>query len=483
MGAVLIFLLVGAGPKWALLFILVVGSGAALCFLALKGLIRPVLLMGLGFSLIINPHKSFGPLELLNFGGVQGFFISLTDLTVICLIVALAGGRVKRADLTRPPMALLLALGLYLVTMVLSLANADNQVLAAAQIFFEVKCILLFLIIGFWVAADRDEALKFTIPILMGLVVGILLETGIAVLEYQDWLPADFSILGVQAGGYMETLGQFATRRVGGTFRHPNYLAVPMAVLIPVNAAAFLAFKGGRRVFFGLGLLAQITTLILTLSRAGLMAAVIASLIFILLIVRHRLGRQVLKRNLAVIMVLALALAAVTSFYSGSIARKFFESDPMNLASRMELNKMALEMIGAHPLIGVGVNNHTLVGREFSFFDYYEAAFGLPPVVHNVYLLIASEIGIPGLMAFLFFLFLLFRQSWRGLQADGDEVNALLLLGFASGLMGYLVAEVWGASLRKVEIAYLFWWQAATVMLLSLPSRAGGTIPDNASGG
>ena len=37
-------------------------------------------------------------------------------------------------------------------------------------------------------------------------------------------------------------------------------------------------------------------------------------------------------------------------------------------------------------------------------------------------------------------------------------------MGFTAGMLGYLVAELWGASLRKLEIAYLFWWQAGVVI-------------------
>lgn len=480
-GAILIFFVVSAGAKWALLFTLVIGSAAGLVVLALKGLIRPVLLLGLGFSLIINPTKSFGPLDLTNFGGVHGFFLSLTDLTVICLMAVTAANRADRTDTMTPPAGMLMALGLYLLAMIFSLVNAGNQVLAVAQIFFELKCILLFLFIGFWMSSAHQEKSKFLVPMLIGLGLGILLETGIAVSEYMAWLPPDLSVLGIQVGGYMETLGEFATWRVGGTYRHPNYLAVPMAVLIPVMAAAFLAFQGKMRIFFGLGLLAQIVTLTLTLSRAGMVSAIVATLIFVLLILRNRVGQQLLKRNLAVLMVFTLALAVVLSFYSGPIVRKVFQSDPMNLKSRIELNEMAMEMIVAHPFIGVGINNHTSAGQEFSFFNYYQAAFNLPPVVHNIYLLIASEIGIPGLIAFLAFIFLVLHQSWRALRTNADAIQDLLLVGFAAGILGYLVAEMWGATLRKLEIAYLFWWQAGVVIFLSRASLAKEIPPTETS--
>ena len=132
LSALLIFFVVSAGAKWTLLFTLVIGSAAGLVVLALKGLIRPVLLLGLGFSLIINPTKSFGPLDLTNFGGVHGFFLSLTDLTVICLMAVTAANRVGRTAAMPPPTGMLMALSLYLLAMIFSLVNAGDQVLAVA---------------------------------------------------------------------------------------------------------------------------------------------------------------------------------------------------------------------------------------------------------------------------------------------------------------------------------------------------------------
>jgi O-antigen ligase len=473
-GTVSIFILSGAGPKWLLLYVLILGAAGSLFVLGRHESVKSVLLIGIGFSLIINPNKSFGPLDLEHFGGVHGFFVSLTDLTMFCLIALNLAWYYRHSDLrmTRPPAAMLVALGCYLLAMLLSLLGAHNHILALGQIFFELKCILFFLLLGFWLVPAGGERVQVLILMLGGVILGVLVETAVAVCEFKGWLPADFSMLGIQAGGYMETLGPYATTRVGGTYRHPNYLAVPMAVLLPVLAAMFLACKDKLKVVSGVTVLCLVLTLVLTLSRAGFAAAVAIMVVFILLTLWHQIGRKVLKRNLAIIILIAIVLAVALSFYAEPIYLKLFKSDPLNIQSRIDLNEMAMEMIIAHPILGVGINNYTTVGKGFSFFYMYEAAFNLPPVVHNIYLLIASEIGLPGLLFFLWFVVLVFRQGLRGLRMLSDELTGLLLCGFTSGLLGYLLSDMWAIGLRKLEIGYLFWWHAGMIVFLVNSTQA-----------
>jgi O-antigen ligase len=479
-GAVSVFILSGAGPKWLLLYVLILGAAGSLLVLGRHETVKSVLLIGIGFSLIINPHKSFGPLDLEHFGGVHGFFVSLTDLAMFCLVALNLVWYYRHSDLrmTRPPGAMLVALGCYLLAMLLSLLGAHNHVLALGQVFFELKCILFFLLLGFWLVPTEGERVKVFILMLLGVILGVLVETAVAVCEFKGWLPTNFSMLGIQAGGYMETLGPYAATRVGGTYRHPNYLAVPMAVLLPVFAAMFLAFKAKLKVVSGVTLLCLVLTLILTLSRAGFVAAVAIMLIFILLALRRQIGRKVLKRNLAIIILIAIGLSVALSFYAEPIYFKIFRSDPLNIQSRVDLNAMAMEMIIAHPILGIGINNYTTVGKGFSFFYIYETAFNLPPVVHNIYLLIASEIGLPGLFFFVWFIVLVFRQGLRGLRVISDELTSLLLCGFTAGLFGYLLSDMWGLSLRKLEIGYLFWWHAGMIVFLVNPGRAKLVSPE-----
>ncbi len=79
---------------------------------------------------------------------------------------------------------------------------------------------------------------------------------------------------------------------------------------------------------------------------------------------------------------------------------------------RLTYNKMAVELIKEHPF-GVGIGNQALHSVKNGVYK----EFGLDKVwqwqpIHNVYLLMASEMGVAGLIAFLVFIaFLFFKNS------------------------------------------------------------------------
>jgi len=62
--------------------------------------------------------------------------------------------------------------------------------------------------------------------------------------------------------------------------------------------------------------------------------------------------------------------------------------DSLSLIKRMDLNIEAIKMFFHHPLLGVGLNNYLVNSKYFQ-------------PVHNVYLLILSQVGIVGVIVFL----------------------------------------------------------------------------------
>lgn len=95
-------------------------------------------------------------------------------------------------------------------------------------------------------------------------------------------------------------------------------------------------------------------------------------------------------------------------------------------ARRLEIWAASWQSIKKHPLLGVGIGNFPVVVGE----DLARAKAGSS--AHNLYLQIAAELGIPALIAALYFLWLLFRQCYRSFLIEG---NPLLLIYFAALLI------------------------------------------------
>lgn len=454
----------------ALVFLVAFGL-ATLGVIARMGLVRSLLLFAFGISMILNPNKFFvGKEYVLSFGGIPAYFLSLTDLCLILLLCLPSPGKRSNGFRGGPSKGIMfVTLGMYVAFLLLSLYNAPDRELVFTQFVFEIKCMVLFLVVAFGLDHGKGEEVieRTVMPMMYGLACGVIMETGAAVAEYVRLIPTSFNVVGIEVGGFQEVLGGMQIDRVGGTYRHPNYLAVPMAVLLAPLASAALISSGVKKLFFYAATGGALVSLVLTLSRGGWLAACITILALGILTVSAPGGKAWLTRHKASLGFVVLFLLVILAAFSGTIYRKLFLSDPLNVQARAELNRMALDMISDHPLMGVGLNNAIVAGSDYGYFAVYELAAGLPPVVHNIYLLIASEIGIPGLLAFLAFLASVIGYAWRGIRAPGGGRLNILLCGLAAGMWGYLAADMFGPSLRKLEIAYQLWWHIGMVVLMS----------------
>ena len=463
-------ILFGADVRLFLLIILIfLGLGIVLLLVRL-GVGRKALLFTLGGSLIINPNKFFMTegLAMTHFGGLPVPFVSLTDLAMTALLWANLSQETTPA-LRKLTKFVAVALSVWIAAMAVSLVQAAHPGMGFWHMTFEWKCILLFIIIAKGRRQPEENLTRDVVALFCGLATAMLAESAAILLEYSGVAGAGFSFLGIQVGGFRETLGSITANRVGGTYRHPNYLAIPMAALLIPFVAMTLRSNGVLRMLFGVATACAFLNLLLTLSRAGWLAATVASLIFLSILVTTREGRSFLRRTNRTIGIIAFIGLLSVGLMSHTIMRKILESPDTNISGRIVLNEMALEMIRDHPLTGVGLNNSVAASNDYDLMEQFVVHSGIPPVIHNIYLLIGAETGLPGLLAFatlvLFMLISALTQARRRMDHGGDR--AFFLAALVAGGFAYLVADMFGPGLRKLEIAYLFWGHLGMVAMLA----------------
>jgi O-antigen ligase len=81
---------------------------------------------------------------------------------------------------------------------------------------------------------------------------------------------------------------------------------------------------------------------------------------------------------------------------------------------------------------------------------------------HNIYLLIAAELGWPALLAFLVFLFSTIKTSWSGLKNDALKSYWLFVIGYLL-IIGLFDHFLW--DLQQGQI--LFWLTLGILASLS----------------
>jgi O-antigen ligase len=217
---------------------------------------------------------------------------------------------------------------------------------------------------------------------------------------------------------YVEDNPDLALRAIS-TSTDPNVLGGLLILITTLTAAQLFARKPVLPWrLIAIMALVDAACLYLTYSR-GSMAGLAAGLA-VLALVKYRKLIPLMIVAAALLLLLPQAQDYVQHFVEGIQLQ--------DLATLMRLGeyKDALILIGRHPWIGVG-----FVGTPET---------SLYIGVSNVYLLIAEEMGLVGLSAFLLILGLFFRQVWLAWPTvRRQEGLEAILLGLTASLIGILV--------------------------------------------
>lgn len=133
---------------------------------------------------------------------------------------------------------------------------------------------------------------------------------------------------------------------------------------------------------------------------------------------------------------------------------------------RINIWKGAIRMIAANPLLGVGYGQFPLLINH-----YQPSLGGAQKDAHNTYLLIAAEMGIPTLVVFMMIVFRLLKCSLEVYRQSQDALYRGIAMGFATGVVGFLVVNFFGCRFNTTETIGLWWILAALVMLIRKQPR------------
>jgi len=117
--------------------------------------------------------------------------------------------------------------------------------------------------------------------------------------------------------------------------------------------------------------------------------------------------------------------------------------------NRMVYWRGTKRIVKDYPFFGTGLNTYSQI------ISRYKQNYGGYP--HNCYLQMTVETGLFGIMSFLWMLFVLFRNSLKGLRLIKDQVHWLLLFGFLTGLLAFLIHSFVDTNFYSTQLASLMW--------------------------
>jgi putative inorganic carbon (hco3(-)) transporter len=400
---------------------------------------------------------------------IPGWRISLFEITFLLLLVIWLFRLVfRKTEVIRFFPWVSVPFGVLWILALVSTMRADLP--------FLIKVCVLWLAAESWLIflyfANQLQDRRLLLAVFGALLAGGALQSLLGLGQYLSSGTLGLGFFG-EAKTFMQMrAGEYLVSRVSGTFGHPNNLAGFLSMILPLNLALLFA-PLRRRLKVGLGCLLVFMTavLVLTLSRGGWLAFILGGLITLFLCLARRYRHKALS--------LIVALTVTVTFLVASIVlveplqRRLFEEDYGAAQTRIPLAIVALNIIRHHPWLGVGLTNYMAAAPSYDI-TREAISYEFPRPVHNEFLLIGAELGLPALALFLLILGVLGRRLFRA----GRHLEETPLPYLALGLIGAFAA--W-AGFRLTDYHYVlladpFWVFAGLAQALT------GTLdlgPDN----
>jgi O-antigen ligase len=322
-------------------------------------------------------------------------------------------------------------------------------------------------------ASNTGAALRATVTFLgiFGLMVIFgLLEKRYLVLAWACFVfsaalsvPAGY-VLPVPEGSDMAVSGRFGPAGAG-----PNSYACLLAIAFFV-ALFWLVRRHGI-----LALLISpvfLYGIFATGSRTGLIALVATPLLALLFVPRlaARLNWRILPMYFLGAAAMAVMFLAIPSLAESAVERYTALSNVQSEGTwtgRWSLWQGALELIASHPILGVGVGNYSQAAMEHSATVVAHSARkdAVAGVAHNMFLGVASQLGLVGLILFLGVLFSVFKTAVPIAQ------ESRLGTGIFCGLIVVLIAGL-TLSWETDKIVYVIFGSVLALQLHDSARRA-----------
>jgi O-antigen ligase len=398
---------------------------------------RPVAAVGLW--LLITP------LVVATDGGAlrRVYWVShrLLPVVAVAVIVLVAVARTDRERLPRLGWPELAMAGYLAVSLLSVLHTADDPLATSFELYDRVVApMALYLVVRLVRPGAAD--LRRAVPVLVA-VLAVQALIGLFSWVAPEVLPDAWS-------------GRVGTRTTG-SLRHPNVYGTTalIAGLFSLHYLLSRRTADGRVPMMAPAFMLALTMAFMTYSRASWLAAGIV-LIGVVLTYPRFGTRFLVVAGLVTALVLSSGIA---SEQVRTAQTRFLSAGSEHSAlSRLPVIHASLRMVEQKPFTGWGYGNFDRYSPDFQRRVGTLIVPDREHASHNLYLTIASEQGIPGLVLYLgpaVFWLLASRRAWRRLPQEG-LVNRQLLAVLWLALASHVVVNNY--SNMKVVYGLGLWW-------------------------
>lgn len=389
----------------------------------------------------------------LAYGAVEAWSVALFELNALLLAVLLALKFVLRPDakfrfhyVLLPPAALLLLGVAQLIPVDWPTASLDPA--ATRQAVVKLLALWIYLVVALNALKSRERwRALLSVIVWLGFALAFF-----GIIQKLTW------------NGNLYWVRPISSGVPFGPFVNYNHFAGLMEMLFAL-AAGCLLFGGVSREKRGVmtfAVLMMATSIVVSLSRGGLLALGVEIIVFgvIAALLRKRWRAAVVPGAIVALALGVIALLALWISYDQIAARwKNLSGDggELSVAGRLEAWRNSWRLFRDHPLTGAGLGTfptgYPAYGSSSAYRERLEQA-------HNDYLQLLTDGGIAGGAIGLWFLvalLLLARRQWKKLRAaEKGSLEHGLIIGSLVAILGLLIHSFTDFNLQVTSNALYF---------------------------
>lgn len=390
----------------------------------------------------INPYTTpiSGPII-----AAQEYHISLVDLLLVCLLYRLYRIKIRIPPL--PPIMVASLLCLYILAIVSSLIS--NYTLTSWFYTYQLARLIIMFLLSFVLVVSAGYS-KLTLRLIIYFVA---LNSLLMILQKMHGSP-----LGLIIEDTFTVYGSFAQEsqslyRPGGMFWDPNKAAslinMGFFIIFPLWLKRKYLFNFVSDSFI---LITALISLIISASRGNWLVFIVLSLIALGFHLSSSKKITINSANLKITLIVIIAFIFIVGPFLFNRFLQFNSSfGRSTILTRLQHIEIAKDLTLQYPF-GVGLNTFQFQIMQTYLPKYY--LFDSTPA-HNVFAEISADLGLLGLLSYIFFIYALIRPLINKIQLH-QPVNYITFALLFSAL-SYLLSSQMYPLLFSIPISDIFW--------------------------
>lgn len=244
---------------------------------------------------------------------------------------------------------------------------------------------------------------------------------------------------------------------------NPNGLALVLSLVLPLSVGLLvLARRTVTRLLLFSVIALNVMAVVVTFSRAGFLTLGLVIVTYLYKLLR----RPEWPWAIATCVLLLVGTPLLPPDYLNRLATMTdIESDPTGSAqSRWSDTLAAMRLVAGKPIIGAGIGQNVIALNEERGATWAH--------IHNVYLMYAVDLGIPGLLLFLLLLVRSIQNTWLVYRRSAGVPALREFFFLAEALQTSLVIFAVGAFFHTVAYEFHFYYFAGLAVALKIAFHA-----------